>query len=79
MCSGSCAGIILERVLSMRAKMARLWGNETWRAFSREARIIATGLAIGFIAHVIYLFILSMLPVEPSGAAILGERFNGYW
>ena len=77
---GDCAGTVLEGVGGMRGRIARLWGSETRRAsLTREARIIAIGIAIGLIAHVIYLFVLSTLPVESSGQAILGERFTTYW
>ena len=78
--SDSCAGTVLEGRRGMRAKMARLWGDETRRAsLTRETKIIAIGIAVGFAAYVIYLFIVSMLPVESSGEAILGDRFMSYW
>lgn len=78
--SGSYAGVILEGLRGMRAKMARLWADETWCAFlTREARIIAIGISAGFITYMICMFIQVMLPVEPSGEATLGARFADYW
>ena len=34
--------------------------------------------AFGVGAHIIYLLILVSLPIQESGAARLGERFNDY-
>ncbi len=44
------------------------------RPLLRRGRILATGLALGISAHVIYLFVLSVLPFEQSGAARLSDR-----
>ena len=40
----------------------------------RNVRMAAIGLALGLTSHVIYLFVLSMLPYEQSGAARLSDR-----
>ena len=40
----------------------------------RNIRLAAIGLALGLTSHVIYLFVLSMLPYEQSGAARLSDR-----
>jgi len=45
----------------------------------RKVEIMAAGVFTGITAHVIYLFILAMMPVEESGAARLGERFASGW
>lgn len=39
-----------------------------------NVRMVAIGLALGLTSHVIYLFVLSMLPYEQSGAARLSDR-----
>ena len=40
----------------------------------RNVRMVTIGLALGLTSHVIYLFVLSMLPYEQSGAARLSDR-----
>ena len=44
------------------------------RPLLRRARALAVGLALGVSAHVVYLFVLSVLPFEQSGAARLSDR-----
>ncbi len=44
------------------------------RSLLRNVRMVAIGLALGLTSHVIYLFVLSMLPYEQSGAARLSDR-----
>jgi hypothetical protein len=40
-------------------------------------RTVVVGFALGVATHVIYLFILSMLPYEASGGARLSDRLIG--
>ncbi len=44
------------------------------RSLLHNVRMVAIGLALGLTSHVIYLFVLSMLPYEQSGGARLSDR-----
>ena len=45
----------------------------------REFEIIICGVLAGILAHILYLFIIFMLPASSSGAALFGERFKDFW
>ena len=44
-----------------------------------EIKLALIGLTAGILMHVLYVFIMAMLPVQGSGAARLGERFADFF
>ena len=48
-------------------------------SLKRQIEIIIYGALVGIAAHIIYIFIIAILPASSSGAALLGERFKDFW
>lgn len=45
----------------------------------RELRIGIAGALLGIGIHVVYLFVLVLMPYQSTGAAEFGQRFSDLW